>query len=63
MSAECINGIQSHPENVVLSLQKFIVLLRRQQMNLKGLYSFGIKETLAICRVLFCNNVHGIRPE
>ena len=53
MSTECINDIQIHPENVVLSLKQFKVLLGKQQMNLKALYSFHIKETLAILYIVF----------
>ena len=30
----------------VLFFKKFVVLLTKQQTNLEGLYSFGIKETL-----------------
>ena len=57
MSIECIKDIQIHPENVVLSLKQFKVLLGRQQMNLKALYSFVIKETLAIRSVLISSQI------
>lgn len=57
MSIECIKDIQIHPENVVLSLKQFKVLLGRQQMNLKALYSFVIKETLAIHSVLISSQI------
>lgn len=70
MSIECIKDIQIHPKMWFFHSSNSSFIRKTLKMNLKALYSFVIKETLAIhsvlisSQILLCSTVMcGIGPE